>query len=476
MRIFLSMIFLTLVASALIVLITIYQFQEQAREYHEDRLEKKENSIHEHINYVLKTTTYPLTSENLSAIFKDKIHELSNIHNLEIIIYDLDGNFIRSSRGQFSVDAPTPPVQPFILKAIRGSSDKRYIELKTIDEDKFRSSYTYIKDLKFKPLGIVCLPHIKDDGFYDDELKSFLIRLLQVYGVMLLIAIILAYFLSNYITKTLQEISRKITQTNLNKKNEKIEVKEASREINLVIDAYNEMVDKLEESATQLAQSQREEAWREMAKQVAHEIKNPLTPMRLTVQSFQRKFDPNDPNIKQKLNDYSQTLIQQIDIMSSVASAFSNFASMPAQQNESLNVVNTVDLALDIFNENYIEFHSSEKEIFTLMDRTQLIRVITNLVKNAIQSIDENNPNPKVIVTIEKQNDDILISVEDNGKGISIENKNRIFEPKFTTKTSGMGLGLGIIKNIIESYKGKIWFETEIGKGTIFYVKFPVYK
>lgn len=470
------MIFLTLVASALIVLITIYQFQEQAREYHEDRLEKKENSIHEHINYVLKTTTYPLTSENLSAIFKDKIHELSNIHNLEIIIYDLDGNFIRSSRGQFSVDAPTPPVQPFILKAIRGSSDKRYIELKTIDEGKFRSSYTYIKDLKFKPLGIVCLPHIKDDGFYDDELKSFLIRLLQVYGVMLLIAIILAYFLSNYITKTLQEISRKITQTNLNKKNEKIEVKEASREINLVIDAYNEMVDKLEESATQLAQSQREEAWREMAKQVAHEIKNPLTPMRLTVQSFQRKFDPNDPNIKQKLNDYSQTLIQQIDIMSSVASAFSNFASMPAQQNESLNVVNTVDLALDIFNENYIEFHSSEKEIFTLMDRTQLIRVITNLVKNAIQSIDENNPNPKVIVTIEKQNDDILISVEDNGKGISIENKNRIFEPKFTTKTSGMGLGLGIIKNIIESYKGKIWFETEIGKGTTFYVKFPVYK
>src|SRR5690606_40130701 len=122
---------------------------------------------------------------------------------------------------------------------------------------------------------------------------------------------------------------------------------------------------------------------------------------------------------------------------------------------------------------NDIDYHSAKKDIFTLMDRTQLIRLMTNLVKNAIQSIDENNPNPKVIVTIEKQNDDILISVEDNGKGISIENKNRIFEPKFTTKTSGMGLGLGIIKNIIESYKGTIWFETEIGKGTIFYVKFP---
>src|SRR5690606_29931344 len=233
---------------------------------------------------------------------------------------------------------------------------------------------------------------------------------------------------------------------------------------------------KLEESANQLAQSQREEAWREMAKQVAHEIKNPLTPMRLTVQNFQRRFDPNDPNIKQKLNDYSQTLIQQIDTMSAVASAFSNFASMPAQQNETLNVVDAVDLALDIFNERYIEFHSTEKEILTVMDRTQLIRVITNLVKNAIQAIDENNTTPKVIVCIEKQDDEILISVKDNGKGISIENKNRIFEPKFTTKTSGMGLGLGIIKNIIESYKGTIWFESEIGKGTTFYVKFPVYK
>lgn len=474
MRIFLSMILLTLIASALIVLITILQFQSQAKEYHEIRLEKKEHSIHQHINYVLKTTTYPLTEENLSAIFKDKIHELSNIHNLEIVLYDLNGNFIRSSKGSFSVDAPTPPIKPFILKAIRNSSDKRYIEINTIESEKFRSSYTYIKDLKFKPLGIVCLPHIKDDGFYDEELKSFLIQLFQVYGFLLLFAISLAYFLSNYITKTLQEISKKITQTNLESKNEKIQVKEASKEIRLVINAYNEMVDKLEESASQLAQNQREEAWREMAKQVAHEIKNPLTPMRLTVQSFQRKFDPNNPEIHQKLNDYSQTLIQQIDTMSAVASAFSNFASMPAQQNETLNIVDAVDLALDIFNENYIEFRCSEKEIYAVMDRTQLIRVITNLVKNAIQAIDEKNPNPSIVVSVERQDKHIIISVKDNGKGISVENKNRIFEPKFTTKTSGMGLGLGIIKNIIESYKGEIWFESEVGKGTSFYVKFAV--
>src|SRR5690606_20411 len=131
-------------------------------------------------------------------------------------------------------------------------------------------------------------------------------------------------------------------ETRLNQKNEKIVLKANSKEINLLITAYNAMVDELEKSAVKLAQSEREEAWREMAKQVAHEIKNPLTPMRLTVQSFERKFDPNDPDLKQKVNDFSQTLIQQIDTMSSVASAFSNFASMPAQQNETLNVVSVV--------------------------------------------------------------------------------------------------------------------------------------
>lgn len=476
MRIFVSMILLTLVASVLIVVLTVDQFRTLAKEYHEERLEKQENAIQEHINYVLKTTTYPLTTENLTAIFKDRIYELSNIHNLEIVIYDLNGNPLRSSKGQFSIDEPIPSVDEFILKTIQSSPDKRYTEVKTINDKKYRSSYSYIKDLKFKPLGIVSLPHIEDDGFYENELQNFLIRLMQVYALMLVVAIIMAYFLSSYITKTLQEISKKITQTNLNKKNEKIKVKKASREINLVINAYNEMVDKLEESALQLAQNQREEAWREMAKQVAHEIKNPLTPMRLTAQSFQRKFNPEDPNVKQKLDDFILTLIQQIDTMSSVASAFSNFASMPAQQNETLNVVEVVGLALEIFNENFIEFHSQEKEIITVMDRAQLIRVITNLVKNAIQAIPDDNHNPKVEVQIEKQGDEIVIAVKDNGTGISIEDKSRIFEPKFTTKTSGMGLGLGIIKNIVESYKGSIRFETEIGKGTTFYVSFPVYE
>ena len=234
------------------------------------------------------------------------------------------------------------------------------------------------------------------------------------------------------------------------------------------------MVDELEKSAIKLAQSEREEAWREMAKQVAHEIKNPLTPMRLTVQSFQRKFDPTDPNVKQKMNDYSETLIQQIDTMSAVASAFSNFASMPAQQNETLNVVAVVELAMDIFNEDYIVFQSDSPEIISKIDRTQLIRIITNLAKNAIQSIPENQENKAVLVRIQKEENNVLITVTDNGIGIQPKDVNRIFEPKFTTKNSGMGLGLGIIKNIIENYKGTITFETKYGEGTTFIVSLPI--
>lgn len=473
-RIFLSMIFITLIASLLIATVSYYQFKKEARDYHQDRLERKENSIKEHINYVLATTTYPLTTENLPLIFRDRIHELANIHGLEINIYDLDGNLLKSSKAAFSVDTINSTIPKSILRIIRLTAEKRYVDLRSSEGKKFRSSYSYIKDTKFKPLGILNLPYIEDDGYYEKELNNFLMRFVQVYSFMLLISIIIAYFLSSYITKSIKEVSDRIKETRLSEVNEKINMGATPQEISLLVDAYNNLVEDLDESAAKLAQSEREQAWREMAKQVAHEIKNPLTPMRLTVQSFQRKFDPNDPDIKQKLNEYSKTLIQQIDTMSSVASAFSSFASMPAQQNETLNVVKIVQLALEIFNENYITYQADEPYIITRMDRTQLIRIITNLVKNAIQAIPETQENPLVEVRVYREANVAKISVKDNGKGISLENKSRIFEPKFTTKTSGMGLGLGIIKNIVENYNGTITFESQPGKGAEFLVSLPI--
>ena len=473
-RIFLSMIVLILIASLLMASISLFQFKNEAKLYHQEKLERKEDAIKENINYVLSNTTYPLTSKNLRLIFKDKIHELSDIHNLEINIYSLNGKLLKSSKASFSIDTISPPIPKYILKLVQSSIEKMYVDIKSMDGLKNRSSYSLIKDDKFKPLGILNLPYVEDDSYYQTELQKFLIRLAQVYSFMLLVAFAVAYFLSSYITKSLKTISDKLSETSLNQKNEKIVIEANSKEINSLITAYNKMVDKLEESAAKLAQSEREEAWREMAKQVAHEIKNPLTPMRLTVQSFQRKFDGNDPNLKQKLNDYSETLIQQIDAMSSVASAFSNFASMPAQQNETLNVVEVVDLALDIFNEDYIIFETEETAIISKMDRTQLVRIINNLVKNAIQSIPENQQKKSILVAVKREHDSVNIIVKDNGIGIEKENMERIFEPKFTTKSSGMGLGLGIIKNIIENYKGTITFETQYEQGTTFTVSLPL--
>lgn len=468
------MIILIVIASILMASISIIQFKNEAKEYHQERLNRKEDAIKEHINYVLSTTTYPLTQNNLPLIFKDRIHELADIHNVDINIYSLKGKLLKSSKSTFSIDKVAPPIPDYIIKLVQSSVEKRYVDIKNVNGVKNRSSYTQIKDDKFKPLGILNIPYEEDDGYYDKELRQFLIRLSQVYSFMLVIAFALAYFLSTYITKSLKTISDKINETSLNQKNEKIVIEANSKEINLLIKAYNGMVDKLEESASKLAQSEREQAWREMAKQVAHEIKNPLTPMRLTVQNFQRKFDEKDPLLKQKLEDYSKTLIQQIDTMSAVASAFSNFASMPAQQNETLNVVQVVELTLDLFNEDFIFFEKEKQEIISKLDRTQLIRIITNLVKNAIQSIPEEQEHKSVIVSVIEIKDKVLISVKDNGIGIENENRNRIFEPKFTTKTSGMGLGLGIIKNIIENYNGTITFESTIGKGSTFNVSLPI--
>ncbi len=475
-RIFFSMIVLIIIASILMATISILQFKDESRVYHQERLERKEDAIKENINYVLANTNYPLTASNLENIFKDKIHELADIHNIEINIYSLSGRLIISSKAAFSIDTISPPIPPKILKAVQSSIDKRYVDISTIDGKKYRSSFTMLKDNIFKPLGIINLPYVEDDNYYENELRNFLFHLAQVYGFMLLVAFAVAYFLSSYITKSLKTISDKLSETTLNQKNEKIVLEANSKEINLLIKAYNNMVDELEESALKLAQSEREEAWREMAKQVAHEIKNPLTPMRLTVQSFQRKFDASDPNLKQKLNDYSETMIQQIDTMNAVASAFSNFASMPAQQNETLNVVEVVALALDIFNEDYISFDSDGPEIISKMDRTQLIRIINNLVKNAIQAIPENQDFKMIRVSVKKIDNDVSIFVRDNGVGIAESDVDHVFEPKFTTKSSGMGLGLGIIKNIIENYKGTITFETLKGQGTLFKVTLPIIK
>jgi signal transduction histidine kinase len=471
-RIFISMIALVVAASILIAGVTIYQFTQEAKELHREKLNRKENAIRANINYVLRTTTYPVDTKNLSLIFKEKIYEIQDIHNTEINIYDLDGYLLKSSFATFYMDSVETRMEPEKSESLENSAEKKYVDNFKINDQNYQSSYTYILDNYFKPIGILNLPYIEDDGFLEQELHGFLILLSQVYLIMLISAIVLAYFLSKYITKSLQSVSQKIIKTRLDQPNPKISLEEISYEIRPLIKAYNEMIDELEVSALKLAKTEREEAWRQMARQVAHEIKNPLTPMRLSTQSFKRNFNPDDPQIEERVNEFSNTIVQQIDNLSAIANAFSDFAKMPAQQNETLNAVEIIRLALEIFNENHIYFNPEKENIEIKFDRNQLIRIITNLVKNALQAT-EYLESPVIKVEISTQDGDVMISVEDNGSGIPIDMQERIFEPRFTTKSSGMGLGLGMVKNIIETYKGDIKLTSKLEEGTIFTLKLP---
>ncbi|MBO6881579.1 ATP-binding protein [Winogradskyella sp.] len=472
-RIFVAMILLVLLASVLIAAVTIYQYHEEAQDYHRERLERKEKAIRQSIDFAIRETTWEVKTENIPLIFKEEIFDIDAIHNLQINLYDLEGELLISSKRTIQRDTTETCLDAEVLNALSNTVEHRHVIKKEENGQTFQSSYSYITDEKFKNLAILNLPYLENDDFLNKELKEFLGRLSYAYLAMILAAIVFAYFISKYITKSLKNISEKMNEIRLEKRNKKIQIESSSEEIETLVNSYNSMIDELEASAVKLATSEREQAWREMAKQVAHEIKNPLTPMRLSVQSFQRKFNPEDENIHQKVEEYSNTLIQQIDTMSSIASAFSNFAKMPAQKSEVLNVVHIVKLALDIFNEHYITFKAEEEEIIAKFDRTQLIRVVTNLVKNGIQAIPEDAENPKIEVKVFSEENSVKITVEDNGLGISEENKTKVFEPKFTTKSSGMGLGLAMVKNIVETYNGSITFVSQQGEGTIFTVSFP---
>ena len=467
-RIFLAMTFLVIIAFGGIAILTIPQYEEQSNKYHEQRLERKKSQLQRSISYIFQNTPSTLNQIQLDSVFKENIFQIADVQNVNFNIYNLDGSLLNST-----LIGAENKINDLVLLKLKNSEELSIIQKTTINNVQYRSSYSLILDNLSNPIWILNLPYYDDDQLNSYELNSFIAIFGKVYFLILIIAIIFSYLISVYITKSLSEIGKKIKQTRLDKTNTKIQIKARSKEVNILVESYNKMVEMLNDSVKKLSKSNKEQAWREMAKQVAHEIKNPLTPMRLSIQSFQRNFDKNDSEFKSRLDEFSKTLIQQIDTMSTIASAFSNFAEMPAQQGEKINIIETTKLALKIFKENYIVFSSEFKDLQVRIDRTQMVRIITNLIKNALEAC-ELIKEPKVQVIIEKKKKEVLISVIDNGEGISKELKNKIFEPKFTTKTSGMGLGLGMVKNLVDSYDGRISVRSKIDTGTTFSIAFPL--
>ena len=471
-RLFVVMIVMLVVAGLLILGTTSIQYESQRENYHLGRLNRKEIQIKRHIDYLVSKHELLNQPNSVWGSYASDFEKINDIHNVQYSLFSIDGNPLLIYHSPLEVIANDYILDPILLNKIFSSPEGRYLEHYDSDIDKFHASYRLLKDRFQRPYAILFFPYFEDVSFSENELNTFLQNLYQIYILLLVGVIFIAYFLSKFVTRSLETIRVKMGKMGLEKKNEKIHLKNATREIDSLVNSYNKMVDDLAESAEKLARSERESAWQEMARQVAHEIKNPLTPMRLTIQSFEHTFNPDDPENNQKLKEFSKLLIQQIDTMSEVAEAFSDFAALPKPTMKDCDLVEVTQMAINIFQHDYIVFSSNEAHIFHKMDRTQWIRVITNLVQNALHSVSKKKT-PQIGVQIVSEPTETIISITDNGSGIPDKLKSKIFEPKFTTKTAGMGLGLGIVKNIIKSHSGKISFVSTQDKGTTFSILLP---
>ncbi len=471
-RLFVVMTLMLFIAGILILGTTSIQYEAQRENYHFGRLNRKMAQVHRHIDFLAAKYDLYNKPDSLWKEHEIEFEKINEIHSVHYSLFTVEGSPLFVYHSPLEVIANNYNLDQTLRNKIFASQDETYTEEYRSDIDRFHASYQLIKDPSGRPYAILFFPYFEDVSFSENELNTFLKNLYQIYILLFIAVIFIAYFLSKFVTRSLETIRQRMASTVLHTKNEKIYLKNATREIDSLVSSYNKMIDDLAESAEKLAKTEREQAWQEMARQVAHEIKNPLTPMRLTVQSFQQMYDPNDPDNKQKIKEFSKLLIQQIDTMTDVAEAFSDFATLPKPNMKPCDLVEVTQMAVSIFNQEHIIFTADQAHIFHQLDRTQWIRVLTNLVQNGLQSVDKNKI-PQIGIHITTEPQQTVISLTDNGSGISSELKEKIFEPKFTTKSSGMGLGLGIVKNIIGSHKGRISYVSTPNKGTTFTITLP---
>jgi two-component system, NtrC family, nitrogen regulation sensor histidine kinase NtrY len=310
-----------------------------------------------------------------------------------------------------------------------------------------------------------------------DPLQGFIGNLINLYVFLLIIAIAIALFMSQSLVAPIVRLGQKMQSTKLGRKNEPL-VWNQKDELGVLISQYNNMVESLEKSAEMIAQNEREIAWREMAKQVAHEIKNPLTPMKLSIQHLESKIgELPQEDIPAFVKRVSTTLIEQIDNLTRIATEFSSFSKLPEPNNEKITVNDLVSSVHDLFRKRediLFNLYVPIDEIYIYADRSHVLRILNNLIKNAIQAIPEGRKG-KMDIKLFTRKGYAVIQVSDNGEGIPADMRDKVFFPNFTTKSSGTGLGLAICKDVVESYGGRIYFESTAGKGSDFFVEFPLY-
>ena len=444
------------------------------------------NSLQDNLNEKLSAVSSELSlrigqETEFNAPERDFINEqlivLSDILRTDINVYDLNGRLFATSRREiFDRGLLSRRINPLAYKEIAILKKSLFLHNENLGEMKFLSAYAPVYNQNSQLIGYLNLPYFTRQDDFRKQVSGFIVAFSNLYILLIMFSLIVAVFISSKLTAPLLQIGNNLKGIQLGKKNAKIEYS-GDDEIGRLVKEYNKKVDELAESADLLAKSERESAWQEMARQVAHEINNPLTPMKLSIQYLQRLKGVGSANFDDYFDRVSHTLIEQIDVLSVIASSFSDFARMPGFHNELINLsekIKEVVLLFENIHNVSIVFHTSvELELQVIADKDQLGRAIINLIKNGIQSI----PKDRVgVLNIGMHNDQewVYISVCDNGSGIPVELHDKLFVPSFTTKSSGMGLGLAITKRIIENFKGVIWFESNPDVGTTFYIKLPI--
>lgn len=408
--------------------------------------------------------------------FDLKIKSMEEYVISDVNVFDESGRPVKSTRTIiFDEGISSDLMNPKALAILSSMSRSDIVLTEKIGNKEYFSGYRSIIGKNETPIGYVNVPYLTKQEDLDAQVTDFLAYLANIYLVVFLLINLVAVIISSTITKPLKMIQMRIAATRLGKRNEPI-IYGARDEIGAIVTAYNTMLKQLEDSEEKVMATQRELAWRHMAKQVAHEIKNPLTPMKLKIQLLAQIWENKPEKFAESFPTSIKTILAQVDTLTRIANSFSEFAKMPETNKSRVSVNEVLDENLDLFaqTEDIVwVIDVPENTFYTFADRDQLGRCFNNILKNAIQAIQSHNKRGMIEVSMRLQLDSAHIEIKDDGGGMSSEVQSRIFEPYFSTKTSGSGLGMSMVKKMIENSGGNISFMTKEGEGTIFFIELP---
>lgn len=458
----------------MLAVMTFPFFLTQYEETQQEELKRNASAVQESVQSIMGQS---VDMTDLRPALNEEIKELAKLFYLDILLYDNSGHYIASSRPIYT---GVGKVEAYLVEPqVKFGGKLDYFCVESVGQNDYYSYYTAVYNNLNETVGYINLVSSSAYNYVRNEVFNILVVIIDIYVFITLLSIFIIWLLNRQTTKPLSLLTEHFAQIRLTGQNTPIEYKRDD-EIGELVEQYNKMVEQLMNSAENLARSEREFAWREMARRIAHEIKNPLTPMKLSVQQCQRKRTMDPENFDEYFNKTCNILIDQIDNLSNIASEFSSFAKASESKGVKMDIVEKLESTVELFASNSEEVSFSlnlngHKHEYVLMDDKQILQVFNNLFRNAIQAI-PNERNGLVNVSLCLEGDNVLIEIRDNGCGIPPENRVEMFRPNFTTKTSGMGLGLAIVKNILLAARGDIWFESEVNVGTSFFVKIPLYK